>query len=166
MDDWDDLDCYDGELDLAPYRDELERLWDELGTSIGTLITEPYLGGGGSYHPPAAYLQLLETFCREHDILFVLDEVQSNFGRTGRMYAFEKYGIAPDFVTLGKGLGNGIPVSAVVGRSDILASLKYGEASDTWSANPIASAAVIATLDEFEASDVLEHTRQLELQQE
>jgi 4-aminobutyrate aminotransferase-like enzyme len=162
MDDWDDLDCYDGELDLAPYRDELERLWDELGTSIGTLITEPYLGGGGSYHPPAAYLQLLETFCREHDILFVLDEVQSNFGRTGRMYAFEKYGIAPDFVTLGKGLGNGIPVSAVVGRSDILASLKYGEASDTWSANPIASAAVIATLDEFEASDVLEHTRQLE----
>ncbi|MEJ7596140.1 MAG: aminotransferase class III-fold pyridoxal phosphate-dependent enzyme, partial [Planctomycetaceae bacterium] len=70
----------------------------------GCLITEPYLGGGGSFHPPAAYLQLLQAFCREHDILFILDEVQSNFGRTGHMYAFESYGIEPDFVCLGKGL--------------------------------------------------------------
>lgn len=162
MSEWDDVDCYDGELDLAPFRSELEALWEELGARIGTLITEPYLGGGGSFHPPPAYLQLLQDFCREHEILFILDEVQSNFGRTGTMYAFEKYGIAPDFVALGKGLGNGIPVSAVVGRSDVMSSLKYGEASDTWSANPIASAAVLATLDEFEATDVLERTRQLE----
>ncbi len=162
MDDWDDASRYGGELDLAPYRQELESLWDELGESIGTLITEPYLGGGGSYHPPSSYLQLLESFCREHDILFILDEVQANFGRTGRMYAFEKYGIAPDLVALGKGLGNGIPVSAVIGRSDVLGSLHYGEASDTWSANPIGCAAVIATIDAFENSDVLEHTRALE----
>jgi 4-aminobutyrate aminotransferase-like enzyme len=105
---------------------------------------------------------MLESFCRDHDILFILDEVQANFGRTGHMYAFEKYGIAPDLVALGKGLGNGIPVSAVVGRGDVLASLKYGEASDTWSANPIGCAAVIATLDAFEDSDVLENTRRLE----
>jgi 4-aminobutyrate aminotransferase-like enzyme len=77
------------------------------------------------------------------------------------MYAFEKYGIEPDFVTLGKGLGNGVPVSAAVGRSDICASLKYGEASDTWSANPIASAAVLATLDEFESTEVLTHAQKL-----
>ena len=162
MADWDDADRYGEVLDLASYREELERTWDELGATIGTLITEPYLGGGGSYHPPPAYLQLLESFCREHDILFILDEVQSNFGRTGRMYAFEKYGISPDLVALGKGLGNGIPVSAVVGRSDVLGSLDYGEASDTWSANPIGCAAVIATLEAFEDSDVLENTRQLE----
>ena len=162
MADCDDADRYGEELDLAPYREELETIWDELGDSIGTLITEPYLGGGGSYHPPPAYLQMLESFCRDHDILFILDEVQANFGRTGHMYAFEKYGIAPDLVALGKGLGNGIPVSAVVGRGDVLASLKYGEASDTWSANPIGCAAVIATLDAFEDSDVLENTRRLE----
>ena len=162
MDDWDDVDRYGEELDLTPYREELERTWEELGEKIGTLITEPYLGGGGSYHPPPAYLQLLESFCREHDILFILDEVQANFGRTGRMYAFEKYGISPDLVVLGKGLGNGIPVSGVVGRSDILGSLKYGEASDTWSANPIGCAAVIATIEAFENSDVLENTRRLE----
>jgi 4-aminobutyrate aminotransferase-like enzyme len=77
------------------------------------------------------------------------------------MFAFEKYGIEPDFVVLGKGLGNGVPVSAVVGRGDIMASLQYGEASDTWSANPLGCAAVLATLDEFEATPVLEHTRSL-----
>ncbi len=94
----------------SPYRAELETLWQEYGERINCLITEPYLGGGGSYHPHAEYLQLLQNFCREHDILFILDEVQANFGRTGKMYAFEKYGIEPDLVCLGKGLGNGVPV--------------------------------------------------------
>lgn len=161
MDEVDDVGRYGNEIDLAPYRAELDALWGEFGERINCLITEPYLGGGGSYHPPKSYLQLLESFCREHDILLILDEVQSNFGRTGCMYAFEKYGIEPDFVCLGKGLGNGVPVSAVVGRGDVMASLKYGEASDTWSANPISSAAVLATLDEFESTDVLENTGRL-----
>ena len=70
-----------------------------------------------------AGLQLLQAWCREHDVLFILDEVQSSFGRTGRMYAFEKYEIQPDFVCLGKGMGNGVPVNAAVGRADVLASL-------------------------------------------
>jgi 4-aminobutyrate aminotransferase-like enzyme len=160
----DDASRYGREIDLAPYRSELDALWKEHGRRINCLITEPYLGGGGSYHPPASYLQLLQAFCREHDVLFILDEVQSNFGRTGRMYAFEKYEIEPDFVCLGKGLGNGVPVSGVVGRGDVMASLKYGEASDTWSAAPIACAAVLATLDEFEQSDVLEHAAKLSRQ--
>ena len=161
MDEVDDIEKYDHAIDLAPYRAELESLWSQHGSRLNCLITEPYLGGGGSYHPPASYLQLLEAFCRQHDILFILDEVQSNFGRTGCMYAFEKYGIEPDFVCLGKGMGNGFPVNAAVGRADIMASLKYGEASDTWSANPLSCAALLATLDEFEAGDVLENTRRL-----
>jgi 4-aminobutyrate aminotransferase-like enzyme len=157
----DDVSQYDQPIDLAPYRRELDDLWIAYGHRLNCLITEPYLGGGGSYHPPAAYMQLLQSFCREHDILFILDEVQANFGRTGRMFAFEKYGIEPDFVALGKGLGNGVPVSAIVGRGDVMASLKYGEASDTWSANPLGCAAVLATLDEFESTNILEHTREL-----
>tara|TARA_B100000945_G_C20032069_1_gene434981 strand:- start:66 stop:602 length:537 start_codon:yes stop_codon:yes gene_type:complete len=71
------------------------------------------------------------------------------------MYAFSHYEIEPDVVLLGKGLGNGVPVSAAVGRNDIFESLGYGEASDTWSANPLSSAAVLATLDEFESTDIL-----------
>jgi 4-aminobutyrate aminotransferase-like enzyme len=148
-------------LDLAPYKQELDRIHRELGGQICCLITEPYLGGGGSYHPQKEYLQLLESFCREHGIIFILDEVQANFGRTGSMYAFTEYGVEPDIVVLGKGMGNGIPVDAAVGRADLFAKLNYGEASDTWSGHPLGCAAVLATLDEFEEGDVLPHARGL-----
>jgi 4-aminobutyrate aminotransferase-like enzyme len=148
-------------LDLTPYKQELDRIYRELGDQICCLITEPYLGGGGSYHPQKEYLQLLESFCREHDIIFILDEVQANFGRTGSMYAFTEYGVEPDVVVLGKGMGNGIPVDAAVGRADLFAKLNYGEASDTWSGHPLGCAAVLATLDEFEEGNVLSHARGL-----
>jgi 4-aminobutyrate aminotransferase-like enzyme len=148
-------------LDLTPYKAELDRIHRELDGQICCLITEPYLGGGGSYHPQKEYLQLLESFCREHDIIFILDEVQANFGRTGSMYAFTEYGVEPDVVVLGKGMGNGIPVDAAVGRTDLFAKLNYGEASDTWSGHPLGCAAVLATLDEFEEGNVLSHARGL-----
>lgn len=157
----DDVSKGDDEFQLDLYKGELEQLWATYGRRLNCLITEPYLGGGGSYHPPVAYHKLLEQFCRAHDVCLIFDEVQANFGRTGCMYAFEKYEVEPDLVVLGKGLGNGVPVAAVVGRRDLMASLKYGEASDTWSANPLSCAAVLATLDEFETTTVLEHTRAL-----
>jgi 4-aminobutyrate aminotransferase-like enzyme len=150
-----DVGLRDAPFDPAPYRRELEALRQQFGRRLGVLITEPYLGGGGSYHPPKAYLRLLQSFCREHDLVFILDEVQSNFGRTGEMFAYETYGLEPDVVVLGKGLGNGVPVAAAAGRADVLAALDYGEGSDTWSANPLGCAAVLATLDEFAARDVL-----------
>jgi 4-aminobutyrate aminotransferase-like enzyme len=146
-------------FDVAPYRRELDALVQQFGGRLSIVITEPYLGGGGSYHPPADYLHLLQAFCREHDLVFILDEVQSNFGRTGDLFAFETYGLEPDIVVLGKGLGNGVPVSAAAGRVDVFASLDYGEGSDTWSANPLACAAVLATLEEFAAGDVLTRSR-------
>jgi 4-aminobutyrate aminotransferase-like enzyme len=148
-------------IDLAKYRAELDDLWRQFGRKLTCLITEPYLGGGGSFHPTAAYHQMLQQFCREKDLLFVFDEVQANFGRTGSMYAFEEYGVEPDMVVLGKGLGNGVPVAAVASRGDVFAAMKYGEASDTWSANPLSCAAVLSTLDEFESTDVLNHVREL-----
>jgi 4-aminobutyrate aminotransferase-like enzyme len=148
-------------IDLAPYERELNTLWKEFGSRLCCLITEPYLGGGGSYHPQVEYIQLLARFCRERDLIFILDEVQANFGRTGSLFAFVDYGVEPDIVVLGKGLGNGVPVSAAVGRADLFANMHYGEASDTWSANPLASAAVLATLEEFAETDVLGQAREL-----
>lgn len=156
-----DLSMRGAAFDPRPYRRELDALWNQFGRKLSVLITEPYLGGGGSYHPPREYLQMLQAFCREQDLIFILDEVQSNFGRTGNLFAFETYGLEPDFVVLGKGLGNGVPVSAAVGRADVFAVLDYGEGSDTWSANPLASAAVLATLEEFAASDVIGHMRRV-----
>jgi 4-aminobutyrate aminotransferase-like enzyme len=151
-----DISLRDEPFDVRVYQEELHSLLRQFGRRIGALITEPYLGGGGSFHPPRAYLKLLEQFCRDEDIVFILDEVQSNFGRTGRLFAFERYGVEPDIVVLVKGLGNGIPVAAAVGRTDLLSAMDYGEGSDTWSANPLCCAAVIATLEEFERHDLLQ----------
>ncbi len=148
-------------IDLARYEQELNDLHHRYGSRFCCLVTEPYLGGGGSYHPQPEYLQLLQRFCNRHDIIFILDEIQSNFGRTGPMYAYTHYGIEPDIVCLGKGMGNGVPVSAAVGRSDVFGTLGYGAGSDTWSANPLSSAAVVATLDEFETADVIGGGRRL-----
>ncbi len=156
-----DVSCRGDAFDPAPYARELARLSSEFPARIACLITEPYLGGGGSYHPPRAYLQLLQDFCRTAGAVFILDEIQSNFGRTGNMYAFETYGLAPDIVVLGKGLANGVPTAAAVGRTDILGGLGYGEGSDTYSANPLGCAGVLATLDLFEARDVLGPARQV-----
>lgn len=148
-------------IDLMKYEAELNKLHTELGDKICCLVTEPYLGGGGSYHPQKEYLQLLESFCRKHDIIFILDEVQANFGRTGSMFAYSEYGVEPDIVVLGKGMANGVPVDGAVGRADLFSKFDYGEASDTWSGHPLGCAAVLATLDEFEENDVVGYSREL-----
>jgi 4-aminobutyrate aminotransferase-like enzyme len=154
-----DISMREKAFDPLPYRQELNALHAEFGQRLNVLITEPYLGGAGSYHPPKAYLQMLQQFCRDHDMVFILDEVQANFGRCGEMFAFEAYGLEPDLVVLGKGLGNGVPVAAVVGPAELFSTLDYGEGSDTWSANPLSCAAVLATLDEFAADDVVGKAR-------
>ena len=148
-------------LDVAPFAAELEALDEKLGDRLCCLVTEPYLGGGGSYHPQPEYLRLLQRFCRERNLVFILDEVQSNFGRTGEMFAYTTYGLEPDLVVLGKGLGNGVPVDCVVGRADLMAKLNYGEVSDTWIGHPLGCAAVLATIDEFAEQDVLANARAL-----
>lgn len=158
-----DLDARKQPIDLGSYRLELEGLVDEYGDRLCALITEPYLGGGGSYHPHKEYQKMLCDFCRENDIVFIFDEIQANFGRTGSLYAFSEYGVEPDLVALGKGMGNGVPVDAIVGRADLFAKLGYGEGSDTWSAHPLGCAAVLATLDEFEKGEVMDHAGRLSL---
>lgn len=139
----------------AYYQKELDALWKANKGRIALLITEPYLGAKGSFHPPKWYHKLLQKWCNAHDIPFIFDEVQSCFGRTGNMYAFQTYGVKPDLVVLGKGLANGEPAAAVVGRPDLIDAMDYGEASDTFSGNTGACAAVCATLDAFEAQHIV-----------
>lgn len=141
------------------YEAELQQIWTEHEGKIALLITEPYLGAAGSFHPPKWYHQFLQRWCNEHDIPFIFDEVQSCFGRTGSMFAFESYEVQPDLVVLGKGLANGEPGAAVVGRADLIDALDYGEASDTFSGSPMACAAVCAALDVFEKDEVVAHVR-------
>jgi 4-aminobutyrate aminotransferase-like enzyme len=159
MSEYRDVSFREVEFDPTQYQKELTQLWQVHGPRIGTLITEPYLGAAGSFHPPHAYLQMLQSFCREHDIYFVLDEVQSNFGRTKDLFAFTAYGLEPDIVVLGKSLANGVPVAAVAGRADVFKALDYGQGSDTWSGNPLACAAALATLESFEDPAILANAR-------
>jgi 4-aminobutyrate aminotransferase-like enzyme len=144
---------------LPRYAAELDALKSEFGDEILLLITEPYLGAAGSFHPTTWYLRFLNDWCAENDVLLLLDEVQSCHGRTGNLFAYQSYGIEPDLVVLGKGLGNGEPVAVVAGRPDLIESLDYGEASDTYSGNPRACAAALAVMDVFESQPVMENCR-------
>jgi 4-aminobutyrate aminotransferase-like enzyme len=143
------------EKPLEFHANELDALARECNNKIALLITEPYLGAKGSWHPPAWYHKLLQDWCRANDVALIFDEVQSCHGRTGNMFAYQSYGVEPDLVVLGKGLANGEPAAAVVGRADLIDALTYGEASDTFSGNPHACAAICATLDVFEKENVV-----------
>jgi 4-aminobutyrate aminotransferase len=127
--------------------------------SVGALITEPYQGGAGSIVPSAAFLQGVRAFCDRHDILFILDEVQSSFGRTGRMFAFEHFGIVPDIVVLGKGIASGIPMAAIVAREPLMKKLKPNSLSSTYGGNPIACSAGIASIDVILEERLAERSR-------
>jgi len=115
--------------------------------SLAGLIVEPYQGSSGFIFPPEGWLTRLEKWVREHDMLFTLDEVQSSFGRTGKFWAMEWEGITPDLVTIGKGIGSGVPASAIGASSSVIGALGQGEMSSTMGGNPLASAAVSVVVD-------------------
>ena len=102
---------------------------------------------------------MLQAWCEKHDIVLIFDEVQACHGRTGNMYAYESYEVQPDLVVLCKGIANGEPAAAVVGRADLIDAMAYGEASDTFSGNPRACAAICAVLDVFEEDGIMDKAR-------
>lgn len=132
------------------------RAFDELVThhvgrkNTAAVIIEPVLGEGGFIDAPGDYLRRLRSFCTEHGIVLIADEIQTGFGRTGAMFACDHHGVAPDLVTLAKGLGSGMPISAVTGRADIMDAPAEGGIGGTYGGNPVACAAALAVLDRFE----------------
>jgi 4-aminobutyrate aminotransferase/(S)-3-amino-2-methylpropionate transaminase len=103
---------------------------------IAGVMSESYQGVGPDFMP-VAYAQQLEAFCREHDIILIMDEVQAGFGRTGKMFCYEHYGITPDLIACGKGISSSLPISAVIGRKDIMALYPPGSMTSTHSASPL-----------------------------
>ena len=114
---------------------------------LGSVIVEPYQGAAGFIFPPDGWLKALETWCEERDLLLIVDEVQSSFGRTGKLYAIEWEDIRPQMLCLGKGFGSGMPSSALAAEAKIFNAMRLGELSSTWGGNPLASAASLAVLD-------------------
>ena len=125
---------------------------------IAGVIMETYEGGGADF-APKEYMQALAAWCREHDILLMLDEVQAAFGRTGTFWGFEHYGVVPDLICCGKGITSSLPLGAVIGREDVMGLYGPGEMTSTHSGNPICCAVALASLDLIEREGLAENAR-------
>ena len=117
-----------------------------IGKEIAGVLTESYQGVGPDFLPET-YAQELESFCRKNDIVMIYDEVQAGFGRTGKMFCFEHYGVTPDLIACGKGISSSLPLSAVIGRKEILDIYPPGSMTSTHSASPLCVVAGLASLD-------------------
>ncbi|MBZ5670550.1 MAG: aspartate aminotransferase family protein, partial [Acidobacteriia bacterium] len=122
---------------------------------IAGVMTETYQGGGPDFLP-VDYAQKLEAFCREHDIVMCYDEVQAGFGRTGKMFGYEHYGVRPDLIACGKGISSSLPISAVIGREDIMGLYAPGSMTSTHSGSPLPVAAAIANLEIIQKDRLVE----------
>jgi 4-aminobutyrate aminotransferase len=134
-------------------------------SETAAVVIEPVLGEGGYTPAPTRYLQGLAELCQEHGILLVADEVQTGFGRTGKMFALEHHGVTPDVIVLAKGLGSGFPISAIGAPAELMAVWPPGAHGGTYGGNPIGCAAALATIDVLTEDgfldNVVERGRQL-----
>jgi 4-aminobutyrate aminotransferase / (S)-3-amino-2-methylpropionate transaminase / 5-aminovalerate transaminase len=121
---------------------------------VAAVIAEPVLGEGGFVAPPLDYFRTLLDICHKHGVLFIADEVQSGFGRTGALFASERYGIEPDILVTAKSIGGGLPLGAITGRAEIMDAPGPGGLGGTFAGNPVACEAALAVLDMFEQQDL------------
>ena len=125
-------------------------------TNVAAILVEPFQASAGYIIPPVEYLQRLSALAEAYEVLFISDEVQSGMGRTGRMWAIEHAGVAPDLLTTGKSISNGLPISMVIGRPEIMDSWGPGAHSTTFAGYPAAAAGGNSVLDIFERERVVE----------
>lgn len=130
----------------------------ETENDIAAVIVESYQGGAGSYIPPKNWMQGLQAWCNEHGIVLIIDEVQASFGRTGKMFCFEHYGIQPNLLCLGKGISSSVPVSAVVGEAAIMDTLSPGTMSSTHGGNALSSRIALENILIIEDEKLVENS--------
>jgi len=157
---------YDGD-EKACAADALARLKDIVLTQIGAhnvaaIVAEPIQGEGGFIVPAEGFLPGVVEFAREHGILFVADEIQTGFARTGAMFACEHEGIVPDLITTAKALAGGMPLSAVTGRAEIMDAVAPGGLGGTYAGNPVACAAALGAIETIENEGLVERAAQIE----
>ena len=142
---------------------ELERMFvgDVAADQVAAIIVEPVQGEGGFMVAPPGFLRALKEVCEQHNILFIADEIQSGFCRTGRMFAVEHDGVDPDLMIIAKSMGAGMPISGVLGRAEIMDAPPPGTLGGTYSGNPVACAAALAVLDLFEKEDYAARSREI-----
>lgn len=155
-----------------PFRDELSgpdaaaRAISQIEKQIGAdnlaaVIIEPIQGEGGFIVPADGFLPAVADWCRENGVVFIADEVQTGFARTGAMFASEHFGIVPDLITTAKGIAAGLPLAAVTGRADLMDASHPGGLGGTYGGNPVACAAALAAIDAFENDGLIERAQQI-----
>ena len=122
---------------------------------VAAVLLEPVQGEGGFYVAPAEFIRAVRALCDQHGMLLIADEIQTGFGRTGKMFAMEHYELAPDLMSIAKSLGGGLPISAVCGRAEIMDAALPGGLGGTYAGNPLAVAAAHAVLDIFVEEDLV-----------
>ncbi|WP_205630199.1 4-aminobutyrate--2-oxoglutarate transaminase [Microbacterium arborescens] len=155
-----------------PFRDRLSgpdaaaRAISQIEKQIGAdnlaaVIIEPIQGEGGFIVPADGFLPAVADWCRENGVVFIADEVQTGFARTGAMFASEHFGIVPDLITTAKGIAAGLPLAAVTGRADLMDASHPGGLGGTYGGNPVACAAALAAIDAFENDGLIERAQQI-----
>jgi 4-aminobutyrate aminotransferase / (S)-3-amino-2-methylpropionate transaminase / 5-aminovalerate transaminase len=129
--------------------------------SVAAIVIEPVQGEGGFVVAPRDFMAGIRRICDEHGIVLVVDEVQTGFGRTGKMFAIEHYGVEPDLMTVAKSIAGGLPLSGVLGKAEIMDAPPDSAIGGTYVGNPVAQAAALAVLDVFEDEGLLERSQQI-----
>jgi 4-aminobutyrate aminotransferase/(S)-3-amino-2-methylpropionate transaminase len=140
----------------------IDHIRTEIGAeNVAAILVEPIQGEGGFIVPGEGYLPALVEFCRDNGILFVADEIQTGFARTGRWFACEHEGIVPDLITTAKGIAGGLPLAAVTGRAEVMDAVHVGGLGGTYGGNPVACAAALATIEMIESEALVARAEQL-----
>ena len=147
-------------VSFSPYGD-IEKLRSVIDNDTGFVIMEPIQGESGIHVAPDGFLQDVRKLCDEHGILLIFDEIQSGFGRTGRMWASEHWNTTPDIMCLAKGIAGGVPMGATLVRPDILACMKKGEHSSTFGGNPLSCAAGIAAIQALTEDGLIDNAEKM-----
>ncbi len=146
---------------IAKYGDA-DDFRSKINENTSAILIEPIQGEGGIVIPPEGFLREVEQMCRENNVLFVCDEIQSGLGRSGRLFAFEYEGVHPDIVIIGKALSGGFyPVSAILSSRDILMVIKPGEHGSTFGGNPLAAAVAVKALEVIEEENLIQRSFEL-----
>ena len=153
----------DGRSGAQAARDAITRIDKEVGAkNVAAIVIEPIAGEGGFIVPAPGFLPALSSFASSNGIVFVADEIQTGFARTGAWFACEHEGIVPDLITTAKGIAGGLPLAAVTGRADIMDSVHVGGLGGTYGGNPVACAAALGAIAMMEESDLPSRARQIE----
>ncbi|MET0767833.1 MAG: 4-aminobutyrate--2-oxoglutarate transaminase [Aeromicrobium sp.] len=150
----------DGELAARRAIDVIEK---QVGAAnLAAVVIEPIQGEGGFIVPADGFLPALSAWCTAHDVVFIADEVQTGFARTGAMFASDHEGVVPDVIVTAKGIAGGLPLSAVTGRADIMDAAHVSGLGGTYGGNPIACAAALATIATIESENLVERAQQIQ----